>query len=194
MQPRLTVPTRSLALASTFALLSWAPAHAQRACKGAHSIVYRDSVSFILDAPKGWVLDCEAGRGDGPLTVLYRVGESWGNGQAVMYANLLSLELGADSAIARRIDAEVRDWKERTGDAVVTREPDIRTGGGIVVPVRRFVSRAHGLHEIVAYIPRGPDMPILAMTARSRQAFDKALPAFRALVRSYAVGPTMRAP
>ena len=184
---------KTLALAAVLAFLPWASARPQRACKGASSLVYRDSVSFLLDAPKGWVLDCEAGRDDGPLTVLYRVGESWRHGQAVMYASLLSLEPQADSAIARRIDAEVRDWKQRAGDAVVTREPNIRTEGGIVVPVRRFVSKGHGLHEIVAYIPRGRDMPILAMTARSGQAFDRALPAFRALVRSYVVGPTVRA-
>jgi hypothetical protein len=185
---------KTLALAAVLTLVPWAPSHAQRACKGASSLVYRDSVSFLLDAPKGWILDCEAGRDDGPLTVLYRVGESWRDGQAVMYANLLSLEPGADSAIAKRIDAEVRDWKQRAGDAVVTREPSIRTEGGIAVSVRRFVSKAHGLHEIVAYIPRGHDMPVLAMTARSSQAFDKALPAFQALVRSYVVGPTVRAP
>jgi hypothetical protein len=183
---------KTLALVTVLALAPWAPSQAQRACKGASSLVYRDSVSFLLDAPRGWILDCEAGRNDGPLTVLYRVGESWRDGQAVMYANLLSLELGADSAIAKRVDAEVRDWKQRVGDAVVTREPSIRTEGGIVVPVRRFVSKRHGLHEIGAYIPRGRDMPVLAMTARSSQAFDKALPAFQTLVRSYAVGPTVR--
>ena len=190
---------KALALAAVLAFVPWVPAQAQRACKGASAagtsaLVYGDSVSFLLDAPKGWILDCDAGRNDGPLTVLYRVGESWRNGQAVMYANLLSLEPSADSAIAKRIDAEVRDWKQRARDAIVTREPSIRTEGGIVVPVRRFVSKAHGLREIVAYIPRGREMPILAMTARSGDAFDKAVPAFRALVRAYAVGPTVRVP
>lgn len=185
---------QTLALAAVLALVSPTPAQAQRPCKGASSLVYRDSVSFLLDAPRGWILDCEAGRSDGPLTVLYRVGESWRDGQAVMYANLSSLDPGADSAIARRIDAEVRDWTQRVGDAVVTREPSIRTRGGIVAPVRRFVSTAHGLHEIVAYVPRGREMPLLAMTARSSRAFDDALPAFRAMVRSYAVGPRVLAP
>lgn len=183
---------KTLALAALLAVLRPTPVQAQRSCKGASSIVYRDSVSFLLDAPKGWILDCEAGRTDGPLTVLYRVGESWRDGRAVMYANLLSLDPDADSAIARRIDAEVRDWTQRVGDAVVTREPSIRTRGGIVAHVRRFVSRAHGLHEIVAYVPRGREMPLLAMTARSSQAFDEALPAFRAMVRSYAIGPRVR--
>jgi hypothetical protein len=185
---------QNLVLATVCAILAWSSNQAQRTCKGASSLVYRDSVSFFLDAPKGWILDCEAGRGDGPLTVVYRVGESWHDGQAVMYANMLSLEPGAHLTFAKRIDAEVRDWKARAGDAVVTREPVIRTGAGIVVPVRRFVSKSHGLREIVAYIPRGRDMPVLAMTARSAQAFDKALPAFQALVRSYAVGPTVRVP
>ena len=185
---------KSLALAAVLAFVPCAFSQAQRACKGASSLVYRDSVSFILDAPRGWTLDCEAGRNDGPLTVLYRVGESWRDGQAVMYANLLPLEPGADTTMAKRIDAEVRDWTQRTGDAVVTRDSSIRTAGGIVVPVLRFVSKTHGLQEIVAYIPRGREMPVLAMTARSSEAFEGALSAFRALVHSYAIGPTVHAP
>lgn len=161
---------RALVVAAALALFPFASGRAQRGCKGASALVHRDSVSFLLDAPKGWTLDCEAGRNDGPLTVLYRIGESWRGGQAVMYASMLSLEPGADSTISKRIDAEVRDWKQRTGDAVVAREPGIRTTTGVVAPVRRFVSKAHGLHEIAAYIPRGRDMPILAMTACSQAA------------------------
>ncbi|HEY0582999.1 MAG TPA: hypothetical protein VGE94_12505 [Chloroflexota bacterium] len=39
--------------------------------------------------------------------------------------------------------------------------------------------------EVVAYVPRGPIMPLLTMTARSERAFNDALPAFRRLVQSY---------
>ena len=185
---------RATPLAVSLLLSALVPAHAQRACKGPSSLVYSDTVSFFLAAPRGWTLDCEAGRNDGPITVLYRVGESWRDGEAVMYASVLSLEPGADTAIKKRIEVEVRDWKDRAPDAVVTEGAPIRTTAGLVVPVRRFVSKAKNLHEIVAYIPRGREMPILVMTGRSARAFENALPAFTTLVRSYAVGPTVSRP
>jgi hypothetical protein len=181
-------------LAVSILCIAVAPAQAQRACKGPSALVHSDTVSFLLDAPKGWILDCEAGRSDGPLTVLYRVGESWRDGHAVMYASMLHLAPGGDPDMSKRIEAEMRQWKSRVTDAVVARGQSIRTRSGLVVPVRRFTSKANGLHEAVAYVPRGPDMPVLAMTARSAVAFENALPAFEALVRSYAVGPTVRHP
>jgi hypothetical protein len=47
---------QNLVLATVFAILAWSSNQAQRTCKGASSLVYRDSVSFFLDAPKGWIL------------------------------------------------------------------------------------------------------------------------------------------
>jgi hypothetical protein len=185
---------RAIVLAVAFLLVTLVPAQAQHACKGSSSLVYSDTVSFFLAAPRGWTLDCEAGRNDGALTVLYRVGESWRDGQAVMYASIISLPPGVDLPITKRIEAEVRDWKDRAPDAVVTEGKPIRTAAGVAVPVRRFVSKGKNLHEIVAYIPRGRDVPILVMTARSSREFENALPAFEALVHSYAVGPEIRQP
>ena|SRR5215510_215732 len=185
---------RTTAFAISLILAALVPAQSQGACKGPSALVYSDTVSFMLVAPRGWTLDCEAGRNDGAITVLYRVGESWRNGQAVMYASVLGLAPGADTAIKKRIEDEVRDWKGRATDAVVTEGVPLRTAAGLVVPVRRFVSKAHNLREIVAYFPRGRDMPIFVMTARSARAFEAALPAFATLVRSYAVGPTIQRP
>jgi hypothetical protein len=51
--------------------------------------------------------------------------------------------------------------------------------------VRHFESPTAQLFEVVAYVPRGPVMPLLTMTARSERAFNDALPAFRRLVQSY---------
>jgi hypothetical protein len=162
-----------------------------RKCGGQSSLIYADSVSFFLEAPAGWTIDCEAGKNDGPITVLYRIGESWRTGEAVMYANVLTLDAAGPKAFQRRIATEVADWKSRVPDAHITVGKTIRTRDGAVAAVRHFSSKEKGLHEAVAYVPRGRVTPLLAMTARSATAFAHALPDFERLVRSYALGPVV---
>ena len=170
------------------------PLRAQRACRGASTLVYADSVSFFLDAPPGWILDCEAGRAQGPLTVLFRTGESWQTGPAVMYASVTTDTAKRPRAFAQRVKDEAADWRQGVPDATVTERPSIKLKDGTVVLVQQFYSKADQLFEIVAYFPRGRIMPMLTLTGRTQQAFDQALPAFTQLVRSYAVGPVVKKP
>ena len=161
-------------------------------CIGSASLVFSDSVSFFLDAPSGWVLDCKAGKRDGVMTVLYRTGESWRTGQAVMYANVLTPKGSTVEGFDARVRNEVASWSAGVPDAKVTVGRRIPTKAGQSAIVRKFTSASKDLFEIVAYVPRGRVIPILAMTARSGTAFTHALPAFERLVRSYAPGPSVQ--
>jgi hypothetical protein len=163
-------------------------------CIGQSALVYADTASFLLDAPPGWILDCNAGKDQGPLTVLYRVGESWRTGQAVMYATVLRDPARTMVSFSKRVDAEVAEWRRGVPDARVVALAPIPTKGGARASVRRFQSPAKQLFEVVAYIPRGHIMPLLTMTARTDTAFKHALPAFNRLVQSYAPGPVVKAP
>jgi hypothetical protein len=162
------------------------------ACVGSSTLAYADTASFFLDAPPGWVLDCNAGKDQGAITVLYRTNESWQTGEAVMYASVLTDRGTRPMPIARRIEAEVTDWRRRVPDANVTADSSFTTKGGAKVFSRRFQSDGRQLFEIVAYVPRGRIMPLLIMTARSQAAFTAAMPAFRLLVQSYAPGPVVK--
>ena len=176
-------------------LLALAPSiRAQRPCGGASSLVYSDSVSFFLSAPPGWILDCEAGRAQGALTVLYRTGESWRTGQAVMYASVMTDTAKQPRSFAARVKHEALDWQARVPDAVVSQRPSVKLKDGSIVQVRQFSSRADHLIEIVAYFPRGRVMPMVTMTGRTQRVFNQALPAFSQLVRSYGIGPTVKGP
>lgn len=163
------------------------PIEAQVPCVGQASVLSADTATFLVQAPPGWTLDCEAGKDQGPLTVLYRVGESWRTGAAVMYVSVLTEQAPRSRSFTKRVDTEVADWKRRTPDARVTVLPSLATkmGGTKKAAVRRFQSPATELFEVVAYVPRGRIMPLLTMTARSEMAFNDALPAFRRLVQSY---------
>ena len=163
------------------------PSLAQTPCVGQASVVSADTAAFLVQAPPGWILDCKAGKDQGPLTVLYRTGESWGTGAAVMYVSVLTDHQVHPRPDAERIDAEVADWRGRAPDVHVAVLPPLITsrGNGSKAEVRRFQSASEHLFEIAAYVPRSRIMPLLVMTARNPRAFQEALPAFRLLVRSY---------
>jgi len=149
--------------------------------------------SFFVNAPNGWVIDdSEAARAQGAMAVFYRRGESWRSGDAVMYANVLTLLGTSPNALANTIDAEVARWSAAAGDAVVTPLIDIRTGAGDVAKVRKFVSQVRRTHEVVAYLRNGSTVPILVVVARSEEALVDAYPDFVRLVMSYGPGPLVR--
>ena len=156
------------------------------------ALLYHDTVSFWINPPPGWVIDSEAAKGRGPLAVLYRRGESWRSGDAVMYANVIALSDAGPDPLGATIRAEVAHWSAAAGDAVVTSLPDIRSDNGQVASVRKFVSPSRGVHETVAYVRHGASVPLLVLTARSERALERAYPDFRRLVKSYGPGPVIR--
>ncbi|PYJ14097.1 MAG: hypothetical protein DME93_00915 [Verrucomicrobia bacterium] len=52
--------------------------------------VYGPKAGFNISAPEGWVVDNEAGKGQGMPCVLYPKGSSWSDAKTVMYAKLAS--------------------------------------------------------------------------------------------------------
>ena len=170
-----------------FLLTSTGPARAQTPCVGRASVITDDTIAFLVQAPQGWILDCNAAKNQGPLTALYRENESWRTGKAVMYVSTLTDRSRHPASFSRRVDAEVAAWRGGAPDVRVSVLPSLVTGRGTGVraAVRQFQSPAEQLFEIVAYVPRSRIMPILVMTARSDTTFNAALPAFRLLVKSY---------
>lgn len=163
------------------------PVYAQVPCRGTATVVSVDTASFLLKAPRGWIFDCEAGKSQGPLTVLYRVAEGWRSGSAVMYVSVLNAPSAAPGNFTARVAEEAAEWRRRAPNVQVTPLPALGTNGGRAAKatVRRFYSPTEQLFEVVAYVPRGGIIPLVAMTARSAQAFRSSLPAFRRLVESY---------
>jgi hypothetical protein len=153
------------------------------------ALLYSDSVSFFVTPPSGWVLDSETGKVDGVLAAVFRRGESWRQGRAVMYANTIALADTRRATFERAVANAATDWAARAGDGAITSLSAPATASGDVPLIKRFVSVRHGAFEAVAYFHHGAYAPILVLTARSQAEFDAAFPAFEAFVRSYGPGP-----
>jgi len=152
------------------------------------ALLWRDSVSFFITPPIGWSLNSVDGKDEGTLAVLYRRGESWQTGLAVMYANMLDLPRANQATLATKVDSEVADWSRRAGDATITALADVVVEGHTVV-LRKFVSPSHSAYEAVAYFWQPTAAPILVLSARNEAEFQRAYPDFLRLVRSYGAGP-----
>jgi len=152
---------------------------------GGRGIVYGPHHVFIVEAPPGWVLDNQVGRSRGLVAVFYREGQSWRTGDAVMYVNTAVPDSGTTADPFRVIaDDSLRFTKDAPGVRIGL-APSLRTKDGRVAHVRHFSGDPNGNWEAVAYIAEATVTPLLVLTARTRVAFEEALPAFARLVQSY---------
>jgi hypothetical protein len=167
------------------ALAALAIALAVPAAAAAQSgIVYGDRGAFRITAPDGWVLDTQSGVPDGVHAAIYPNGGSWSGSPVVMYAH--AVDRDANASAASVIGDDVAEWKQRFADLQVTDAGTLPTAGGKPAAVRYFVSLAGGSWEAVAYVEEPRVVSIVVMTSRTRAGFDQSLPAFAALVNSYA--------
>src|SRR6266446_10499155 len=91
-------------------LLICARGSAQENFRG--GIVYGPKAAFNIAAPEGWVLDNEAGAGQGLPCVLYPKGSTWADAKTIMYAKIASTQyedVDKFAAIA------IKEMKDRHG-------------------------------------------------------------------------------
>jgi hypothetical protein len=158
---------------------------------GQSFLIYRGNESFWTNNISGWVLDTEAGRQDGPIVVLYRVGKTWQTSEPVMYANAITPKTADPNAVGEAIKSDIAGWRSEMPDLVVTEKESIHTAGGQQASLRGFQSAATKRYESVAYIRGSRTIWLLVLAARSRTDHDGAFDDYVKWVRSYAPGPTV---
>jgi hypothetical protein len=164
-------------------LIVWLVAAILYAGEGDTGLVYGDTHAFFVSAPSGWILDNRSGLANGVHAAFYPQGSNWRDSAAVMYANGVGRSPGesVDSFIAD----DVRTFQNRSPQIQVKEGSPIKTKHGRVAQVRYFTGDQWGNHEAVAYITENQAFIIIALTARSQEAYERSLAAFAELVHSY---------
>lgn len=149
-------------------------------------LVFFKQSSFLLSAPKNWVMDNEAGTGQGLPAVFYPQGSSWSKGASVMYANVWVKDDPKEETLEKIIEADVKNFKARSenlkvtdGEALPTQKSDKKA------TVKYFTGDPFGNHEAIAYIDEGNTVTMIVLTSRTKEDFEKSLAAFKELVASY---------
>lgn len=163
-------------------LLAPAPTTAQEHETG---ILYGPSHAFSIQAPTGWVLDNKSGVPQNLYAVLYPVGSSWRDSIAVMYAKGIQKD-NVITSIKYQVDQTIKDFKEN-GNPNISAQfiKNITAEKGHTGAIYYFVGDHWGNHEAVAYFEGDKSINLIVLTSRTKEAFDKSLPAFEKVAGSY---------
>jgi hypothetical protein len=140
-------------------------------------IVYGQDHSFIISAPKGWVLDNQSGQSDGLQAVFYREGQTWSGASAVLYANVALKSDEATSTLEKTI--------EKNPTLSVKDGPRLKTQEGRIPVVKDFGGDRFGNFERIAYLDESKVVVFLVLSARTKKEFEASLKAFAELVATY---------
>jgi hypothetical protein len=177
---RTGIVVRVLLLAATCAIR---PLVAQSGV-GDSAIIFGAHHAFSVRAPAGWILDVRSQRNNGVPAVLYRRGETWQAGPAVMYVNTIVPDSGVADPLRRVIRADSVRFADAIAGMRVDTAATLRTADNRAAFTRSFHGDSGNL-ELVAYVPSRPIITLFVLSARTRPAFDAARSSFEALVRSY---------
>jgi hypothetical protein len=148
-------------------------------------MLYGPDYTFVVKAPKGWVLDNESARRQGIDAVFYPVGSSWKNSAAVMYVGI-GRKQDAKDTLEGVISRDIADFKKAS--------PDLKVSDGEALPlargkervvVKHFIAEQQRSHEAVVYIEESKVVVMIVLSSKTKADFDSSLPALKELVASY---------
>lgn len=143
-------------------------------------IVYGDEIGVVVSAPSGWVFDAESGVSQDLHAVMYPVGSSWANATEVMYVSIAKLDTGA--SLQDFIDGDIARFRERSPSLAVEASAPLELSGGKSAQVRYFSGDSWGNLESIAYATKGSSVAIYVLSCRTKEGFDRSLPAFNEVV------------
>src|SRR5437870_2822295 len=132
--------------------------------------VYGPKAGFNISAPEGWVVDNEAGKGQGMPCVLYPKGSSWSDAKTVMYAKLAStLYEGVNVFVAMAIK-EMEKIHGRPKEKIASG----KTKDGHDYFINEYpATKTYSQWERVGYVqlPRG--VAYIVLTSRDKASYQK---------------------
>jgi len=177
-----------------FALLCGAapPAHAETegftyACASSMCFWRRP----IVDPPPGWVRDDAAGQ-ELRFNAFARQGEAFTKADAVLYANA-QYRRNAPPTLAGQMALDRERIMKGDPRAKIVETKAVQNADGKTLATYAFVpSSRDDSWETVAYDEEGDYYMRFVLSAQTKEAHDKALPAFVAFVRGYSKTPKKR--
>lgn len=140
---------------------------------------------FTLTAPPGWVIDNESGLSQGVVAVFYPKGGVWGKTLVACYSRSSEItgDIRTPDDVAQRT---IRDFHAHGSPGYQGRRVKVvRSKSGAQGVIWHFHGDAWGNYEAGAYFPAKKRINAVIFTARTKADFERGLPAFETLARSY---------
>lgn len=159
-------------------------AHAEITEQGT-GMLFGSNHAFSITAPKGWVLDNESGVKQGVYMIFYPVGYAWANSPVIVYGRSVTKDAKTRSA-KDQVAFTVKMFHDNGSlDYKVTKETSITLPNGKKAPVYYYAGDQWGNYEAAAYFEEKNTINFLVFNSRNKADFEKYIPAFEQMVRSY---------
>lgn len=148
-------------------------------------VIYGKGYAFLLQAPKGWMLDNESGVSQGSHAVFYPKGSSWKKSAVVAYANSRSRtkEIATADDAARFV---VEDFQANGSPKYAAKRiKTIESETGATGVIYHFSGDQWGNSEAVVYFVEEKTINYIVLTSRDAKTFAASLDAFEELAKSY---------
>jgi len=146
-------------------------------------IVYGPKGAFNIAAPKGWVLDNEAGAADRLPCVLYPEGKTWENADPLMYAKIANTDVTDSEVFAKEA---IADAKKRRGEFTPKRIDSGKTAGGEDYFINEYPrNKGYSRHERVAYVQMPEAVAYVVYSSDDAAAFRKHAGALQEVMKSF---------
>jgi len=145
-------------------------------------IVYGPKAAFKIDAPQGWVLDNQAGAGQGLPCVLYPKGESWADARTVMYAKIASTQFeDAEKFVATAIKQ-----MESTHGQPKEKIDKGKTGDGQSFFINEYpATKKYSQWERIAYVQLPKAVAYIVLSSRDEASYRKDASALREVLKTF---------
>jgi hypothetical protein len=153
---------------------------------GAGGFVYGKDHAYFLEAPKGWVMDSGDAAKENVGAVFHPANVHWPESGVIIYTDFYKKRRGLQTpSDAMRNDVAL--FKKEGSTISPVKKPSIKTNiGGLMGEVYQFGPDRRGQYDARAYFTYKGYIDYFVLTARDKATFEKSLPAFEHVVRSYA--------
>ncbi len=150
--------------------------------EGMSGIIYGKDHAYNVTAPKGWVLDNQAGVEQRLHAVFYPVGQSWSDGKAVMYSRITAKN---GRTFEQVISDDLKHQSQDAPDFKIEDKPQIECKKGAKATIKFLTGDKYDSYEAIAYIEETNNVIIVVLTSRDKASFAPAVEPFNDLVKSY---------
>jgi len=153
---------------------------------GAGGFVIGKDHAYLLEAPKGWVMDSGDAAKDKVGAVFHPANAHWPESGVIIYTDMLKKTKTLQTP-ANAMRADIALFQKEGSVIRPVKKPSIKTEiGGLVGEVYHFGPDRRGQYDARAYFTYKAYIDYLVLTARDKATFERSLPAFEHVAHSYA--------
>ncbi len=153
---------------------------------GAGGFVYGKDHAYFLEAPKGWVMDSGDAAKENVGAVFHPAKAHWPESGVIIYTDFFKKRKGLATP-HEAMQNDVALFRKEGSVVQPVKKPSIKTEiGGLVGEVYHLGPDRRGQYDARAYFTYKGYIDYFVLTARDKATFNKSLPAFQHVVRSYA--------